>query len=121
VPTIIRGKESDFSGASLQMPRKKSKGAKKPAGRKNDFVGSKLRLLENFADHWRQAQDCKKPSEFYSKITTLAVRQWGYHTDYSALPDEEDAEEDEDLPCEFSLLDNKDDSEEILTDEEVES
>jgi hypothetical protein len=102
------------------MPRRKSAGTKKTAGRKADFVGNKLRLLTNFAALWRQAIDCGTQTEFYNKITTLAVSRWGYHQDYSVVTD--DADEEDDIPSEFSLVeaDDDDDESDNLSAEEAE-
>jgi len=83
------------------MPRRKAPGTKKPAGRKNDFVGKKLLLLTNFAGLWRQAIDCGEQSDFYDKITTLAVNRWGYHENYGSLTDDPDDESDNDIPSAF--------------------
>jgi hypothetical protein len=91
------------------MPRRKSAGTRKSAGRKADFVGNKLRLLTNFAALWRQAIDCGAQTEFYNKITTLAVNRWGYHQNYSVATD--DADEEDDIPSEFSLVEADDDDE----------
>lgn len=105
------------------MPRK-SKGVKKPAGRKNDFTGKKLQLLTNFAGHFREAIDNKTPSDFYDRITTLAVKQWGYHEDYSVLTEEDEIEgdnDDDDIPSQFaSVNDDEDDEDDVLTVEEAE-
>jgi hypothetical protein len=105
----------------LAMTRKKSAGTKKRAGRKNDFVGKKLRLLSNFATHWRQAVDCDKQSEFYDKITRLGINRWGYHEDYSLLVDEDTNDDnDDDIPSEFSVLDAEDEEvDDDLTAEEA--
>jgi hypothetical protein len=84
------------------MPRRKSTGTKKTAGQKADFVSNKLHLLTNFAALWRQAIDCGTQTEFYNKITTLAVSRWGYHQDYSVVTD--DADKEDDIPSKFSLV-----------------
>ncbi|KIM81353.1 hypothetical protein PILCRDRAFT_8719 [Piloderma croceum F 1598] len=105
------------------MPRK-SKGVKKPVGRKNDFTGKKLQLLTNFAGHFREAIDNKTPLDFYDRITTLAVKQWGYHEDYSVLTEEDEIEgdnDDDDIPSQFaSVNDDEDDEDDVLTVEEAE-
>jgi hypothetical protein len=103
------------------MPRK-SKGVKKPAGRKNDFTGKKLQLLTNFAGHFREAIDNKTPSEFYDRITTLAVKQWGYHEDYSVLTMEDEIDDnDNEIPSQFASVDgDEDEDEDMLTAEEAE-
>jgi hypothetical protein len=103
------------------MPRPKRAGEKQPAGRKNDFVGKKLRLLTNFAGHFRQAVDNKNQTDFYDKITTLAVNRWGYLDNYRPLTDDASESNDEDLPCEFSPLEGEDEeNSDILTAEEAE-
>jgi hypothetical protein len=105
------------------MPRK-SKGVKKPAGRKNDFTGKKLQLLTNFAGHFREAIDNKTPLDFYDRITTLAVKRWGYHENYSVLTEEDEIEGDNDdneIPSQFaSVNDDEDDEGDVLTVEEAE-
>jgi hypothetical protein len=103
------------------MPRRKANGTKKTAGRKNDFVGNKLLLLTNFSSHWRQATDCGKQSDFYDKITTLAVNRWGYHNDYATVTDDADNEDDEDIPSEFSLLEAEEDDSDLLSAEEADN
>jgi len=103
------------------MPRKKAPGTQKRAGHKNDFTGKKLQLLENFASHWRQAMECDEQTDFYNKITMLAVKTWGYHEDYRLLTDEADEDEEEvNPPTKFSLLEEDNEDKDKLSLEEAE-
>jgi hypothetical protein len=94
------------------MPRRKAPGTKKPAGRKNDFVEEKLLLLTNFAGLWRQAIYCGEQSDFYNKITMLAVNRWGDHKNYGSLTDDPDDESDNDIPSVFSAEEEEEDEDE---------
>ncbi|KIM86480.1 hypothetical protein PILCRDRAFT_4959 [Piloderma croceum F 1598] len=112
-----------FGAILLLAPdvHKKPPGTKKPTGQKNDFIGKKLQLLENFASHWRQAMVCDKQTDFYNKITMLAVKTWSYHEDYCFLTNEADKDEEEvNLPNEFSLLEEDNEDEDELSLEEAE-
>jgi len=82
------------------MPRKKSSG-KKARGRKSDFTGKRLRLLQAFAPQWQQSIDANTQSDFYNKVTRIAIKYWGYQDNYSQELVDDTIDEDE--PVEYSL------------------
>ncbi len=99
------------------MSRSKSAGKKKKTGRKPDFTGKRLALLQSFAPQWQQAADANTKGDFYNKITSLAIRLWGYCDNYSQQ-EVDDTEEDE--PVQYSLEYDDDDEGDDLDTEESE-
>ena len=99
------------------MARKKSSSKKKKSGRKSDFSGKRLLLLQSFAPEWQQSVDASTQSDFYSEITRTAIKYWGYQDNYSQQR-VDDTIEDEDEPTEYTLADEDDDDD--LSEEEIE-
>jgi hypothetical protein len=99
------------------MTRRKPQGKKQKTGRKPDFIGKRLQLLQAFAPQWQQAVDADTKGDFYNKITRTAIKYWGYQDDYSK---QQVVDDDDDEPMEFNMDCNEEDEDEDLTAEECE-
>jgi hypothetical protein len=108
-----------FRYLSSRMTRRKTVGKKKSAGRKPDFTGRRLLFLQAFAPQWQQSVDADKQSDFYNKITSKAIKIWGYHDNYNQDLIDDDQDDDDDEPIDTTLEHNDDDDDDDLDAEEV--
>lgn len=83
------------------MPRQRRR-QKTPQqrGPKVKFVGSKFKFVDSRKGIWREAVDSNKAGEFYSNITKLWLRKYGWE-----LPFDTDLEDKVDDPSDDCLND----------------
>lgn len=89
--------------------RRKTVGKKKSAGRKPDFTGRQLLFLQAFPPQWQQSINADKQSDFYNKITSKAIKIWGYHDNYNQDLIDDDQDNDDNEPINTTLEHDDDD------------